>query len=167
MLALGLGLLGLLGVQLAGFLGFLCLLLRLLLLGYLLLLLGLCLAGRLLGFLTLGLGNAQSLLLLRQLTLDLFGVFLVLLFLLLRSLGLRLLLLLDLLRLLLQELAVQHHRIDDLALRLGSLRLAEVDTNQQDDADDQMQQHRRDEITGNTTLHIHLRQFTGSVIRPT
>jgi hypothetical protein len=83
------------------------------------------------------------------------------------SLGLGLLLLLDLLHLLLQHFAVHHDRIDDLSLGLGALGFAEVDTDQQDDADDQMQQQRRDEITGNTTLHIHLRQFTGSVIRPT
>ena len=66
-LTLGFSLLGLLRLQLAGFLGLLGLFFRLLLLGDLLLLFGLGLAGGLFSLLALGLGDAQTLLLLRQL----------------------------------------------------------------------------------------------------
>src|SRR5690606_35548907 len=135
------------------------LLFRQLLLGDFFLLLSLGLAGRLFGFLTLGLGDTQPLLLLGQLTLGEVRVFLLLLFLYLLGLGLRLLLL-DLLGLFVEEVLVKHDGIDDLPLGLWPLRFAEVDPDQQNDADDQVQQQRRDEITGNTTLHIHLRQFT-------
>jgi len=71
-------------------------------------------------------------------------------------LGLRFLLL-DLLGLFVEEVLIEHDGIDDLPLRFGSFRFAEIEPDKQDDADDQVQQKRRDEITGNTTLHIHLR----------